>query len=169
MHMYKMRHIATDVALSVCLYVCLSVTTISCAKTDEPIEMLFGVWTRVFWGAPPAMRPFIRILWPLVLRADCIPCRRTLFPAPSQPTFSSKWASCRRPSPCRTPSPSCRYRSVSYPTGRSVCRQQTAYYNERTGLGIDQYMKQTMCSFVCSRVVVGFWKAVRPCSAEVLS
>jgi len=52
MHMYKMRHIATDVALSVCLYVCLSVTTISCAKTDEPIEMLFGVWTRVFGGAP---------------------------------------------------------------------------------------------------------------------
>jgi len=47
-----MRHIATDVALSVCLYVCLSVTTISCAKTDEPIEMLFGVWTRVFWGRP---------------------------------------------------------------------------------------------------------------------
>jgi len=27
--------------------VCLLVTTTSCAKTDEPIEMPFGVWTQV--------------------------------------------------------------------------------------------------------------------------
>ena len=29
------------------LCVCLLVTTASCAKTDEPIDMLFGTWTRV--------------------------------------------------------------------------------------------------------------------------
>ena len=29
------------------LCVCLFVTTMSCAETDEPIEMPFGVWTRV--------------------------------------------------------------------------------------------------------------------------
>jgi len=49
----------------------------SCAKTDEPIEMPFGVWTRVgprkvcklgtpeesaTLGRPSAMRPFVEIL-----------------------------------------------------------------------------------------------------------
>ena len=39
---HKMRPVA--VACSVCLSVCLSVghTWVSCAKTAEPIEMLFG-------------------------------------------------------------------------------------------------------------------------------
>jgi len=32
-----------------CVFVCLSVTTMSPAETDEPIEMLFAVWT---WVAP---------------------------------------------------------------------------------------------------------------------
>jgi len=40
-----MRLIATDVAWS--LPVCLLVTTMTCAETDKPIEMLFAVWTRV--------------------------------------------------------------------------------------------------------------------------
>jgi len=39
------RPIATDVVWSVCM--CLLVTTVSCAKTAEPVEMPFGVWTRV--------------------------------------------------------------------------------------------------------------------------
>ena len=43
-----MRPIVTDrVALSVCLSVCLSVTIMSPAKTAEPIETPFGLWTRV--------------------------------------------------------------------------------------------------------------------------
>ena len=34
--------------LTYLLYVlCLSDISISCPKTDEPIEMIFGVWTRV--------------------------------------------------------------------------------------------------------------------------
>ena len=41
----QVRPIATDVAWSVCL--CLLVTAMSCAKTAEPIEMLFGVRTFV--------------------------------------------------------------------------------------------------------------------------
>jgi len=41
----QVRPIATDVAWSVCL--CLLVTAMSCAKTAEPIEMLFGVRTCV--------------------------------------------------------------------------------------------------------------------------
>ena len=40
---YKMRPIVTDVPWSVCL----SVTTMSPTKTAEPIEMPFGLWTRV--------------------------------------------------------------------------------------------------------------------------
>ena len=44
--MQEMRPIATDVARTVCLHVCLCVfvlgTRVSCAKTDEPIEMSFG-------------------------------------------------------------------------------------------------------------------------------
>jgi len=63
------------------LYVCLLVTTVSCAKSAEPIEMPFGLWTQVgprnhvlsgAWipqergNLGPAMRPFIKILWPLV-------------------------------------------------------------------------------------------------------
>ena len=34
------------VCVRVCLSVFLLVTTVSCAKTDEPIEMSFGVWSR---------------------------------------------------------------------------------------------------------------------------
>ena len=37
-------------AWSVCLSVCPLVTTMSCAKTDEPITVSFGVWTRVGAG-----------------------------------------------------------------------------------------------------------------------
>jgi len=41
-----MQSIATDgVAWSLCWYVCLSVTTVSPAKTAKAIEMPFGVWT----------------------------------------------------------------------------------------------------------------------------
>ena len=43
--------VSVSVCLSVCVCLCLSVclldTTVSPAKTDEPIEMLFGLWTRV--------------------------------------------------------------------------------------------------------------------------
>jgi len=35
------------VCVCLCLSVCLLDTTVSPAKTDEPIEMLFGLWTRV--------------------------------------------------------------------------------------------------------------------------
>jgi len=43
-----MRPIVTDrVAWSVCLSVCLSVTVVSPAETAEPIEMPFGLRTRV--------------------------------------------------------------------------------------------------------------------------
>jgi len=38
--------IATRVAWSVCLSVCLFVTSVSPAKTDEPIEVPFTMWTR---------------------------------------------------------------------------------------------------------------------------
>ena len=43
-----MRLVVTDgVAWSVCLSVSRSVTIMSPAKTTEPIEMPFGMWTRV--------------------------------------------------------------------------------------------------------------------------
>ena len=41
---HKVWPIFTDVVWFVC--VCLLVTSISCAKTDEPIKILFSVWTR---------------------------------------------------------------------------------------------------------------------------
>jgi len=45
---YADAAIVTDgVSLSVCLSVCLSVTIVSPAKTAEPIEMPFGLWSRV--------------------------------------------------------------------------------------------------------------------------
>jgi len=51
------------VAWSVDLYVHLSVTIVSRAKTAEPIEMSFGLWTRVgprnhvlIWGSRYPMR-----------------------------------------------------------------------------------------------------------------
>jgi len=54
---------------SVCLSVCLLDTTVSSTKTDEPIKVPFGVWTRVdhprnhvLDGGAPAMRPFVIIL-----------------------------------------------------------------------------------------------------------
>jgi len=37
----------TQVYSIVCVFVCLLVTTLSCAKAAEPIDMPFGVWTRV--------------------------------------------------------------------------------------------------------------------------
>jgi len=43
-----MRPVVTDgLAWSVCLSVCLSVTIVSPAKTAEPIEMPFGMWTKM--------------------------------------------------------------------------------------------------------------------------
>jgi len=44
-----MRPIVTDVAYVVCVSVCLLVTTVSPAKPDEAIDVLFGIymWTRV--------------------------------------------------------------------------------------------------------------------------
>jgi len=42
---------------SICVYVCLLVTRVGCAKTDEPIEMPFGIWTRgVHWSKEPFIR-----------------------------------------------------------------------------------------------------------------
>ena len=38
----KMRPFVTDVTWSVCMSVCLLVTTINRARTAEPIEMRFG-------------------------------------------------------------------------------------------------------------------------------
>jgi len=77
-----MRPVVTDLAWSVyvayCL--CLLLTTMSSAKTDESIEMPFEVRTRVdprnhvlgvaripregafFRGRPPAMRPLVKML-----------------------------------------------------------------------------------------------------------
>jgi len=43
----KMRPLATVVVLSVCVFVCLLNTTVRRAKTDEPIEMSFRLWTRM--------------------------------------------------------------------------------------------------------------------------
>ena len=43
----QMRPIATDVLTLRGLCVCVSVGTMSPAKTSEPIEMPFGMWTRV--------------------------------------------------------------------------------------------------------------------------
>ena len=42
-----MRPIATDVAWSACLSVCLFDTTVRPAKTDELIKVPFGISTRV--------------------------------------------------------------------------------------------------------------------------
>jgi len=39
--------VSVCVCVSACLSVCLLDTTVSPAKTDEPIEMLFRLWTRV--------------------------------------------------------------------------------------------------------------------------
>ena len=83
-----MQPIVTDVPRSVCLSASLPLSpldiTVNCAKTVKPIEIQFGVWTRVgptthvlvggrspmgrgsFVGAPLAMRSFVKILWPLV-------------------------------------------------------------------------------------------------------
>jgi len=36
-----------EVTWSVSLLVCLSLMVVSAAKTAKPIEMLFGIWTRV--------------------------------------------------------------------------------------------------------------------------
>jgi len=45
-----MWSVATDrVAWSVCLSVCLSITSMSPAKMAEPIQVLFGMWT---WVGP---------------------------------------------------------------------------------------------------------------------
>jgi len=38
----QMRLIATDVAWSVCMYVCLLVTTVDPSKADETIETIFN-------------------------------------------------------------------------------------------------------------------------------
>ena len=43
----KMRPIVTDVFRGLYLSVCLLVSTMSCAKTAELIEMSFATWTRV--------------------------------------------------------------------------------------------------------------------------
>jgi len=42
--------ISLCLSVYVSLYVYLLVTTVSCAKTAEPIEMPFGLWTRVGTG-----------------------------------------------------------------------------------------------------------------------
>jgi len=72
---------------SVCLSVGLSVTAVSPAKTDEPIEMPFGIRTRAgpmshvlvgvhtgaTWWIPlnrqcgAEMRPVVKLLWPLFI------------------------------------------------------------------------------------------------------
>jgi len=66
--------VARSVCLSVCLSVCVSVfllgMSVSCAKTDEPIEMPFGMWTR---GDQDTKIPRIRpprewALWGVVSR-----------------------------------------------------------------------------------------------------
>jgi len=44
-----MLPIVTDVPWSVCVCVCLLVTTVSSANTAEPIEIPFGMWTH---GSP---------------------------------------------------------------------------------------------------------------------
>ena len=49
-----MRPLAAHVAWSVCLSVCLLDTTVSCAKTDEPIEMRCGGALR--WAKGPCIR-----------------------------------------------------------------------------------------------------------------
>ena len=52
--------IAWSVCLSVCLCICLLHTTMSPTETAEPIQMPFGLWTRVGqrnhllrWGPDP--------------------------------------------------------------------------------------------------------------------
>ena len=73
-----MRRVVADVPWSVYLFICLLDITVSCAKTDELIEMSFGMSTRVGlrnhvlggdpgprrekgnFGGTPAMRLFIK-------------------------------------------------------------------------------------------------------------
>ena len=73
-----MRPVVADVSWSVYLFICLLDITVSCAKTDELIEMSFGKSTRVglrnhvlggdpgprrkraILGGTPAMRLFIK-------------------------------------------------------------------------------------------------------------
>jgi len=49
-----MRHSVTVVTWYICVYVCLLVTTVSCAETDEPIEVPFAVdlWGPRYPGFP---------------------------------------------------------------------------------------------------------------------
>jgi len=44
---YRYRFSPVCVLVCMCLSVCLLVTTASAAKTDEPIEMPFGIWSPV--------------------------------------------------------------------------------------------------------------------------
>jgi len=44
---HEMWATASDIVWSVCVCVCLLDTTESLTKTAEPIEMPFGLWTRV--------------------------------------------------------------------------------------------------------------------------
>jgi len=56
--MYVWPFVTDAVASSVCLSVGLSVTIVSPAKSVEPIETAFGLWTRV-----GAVRPFVELLF----------------------------------------------------------------------------------------------------------
>ena len=76
----KMRPVATDVAWSVCLCVCLLDSTVSPTETAEPIEMPFGFWTRVgprnhVIGGGPYLRlekgQFVRLFPPLKCSRLC--------------------------------------------------------------------------------------------------
>jgi len=55
---------ADGVAWSVCLSVSLSVTVVSPAKTNEPMEMPFGMWNHVLDGLHTGGL-FVKLLWPL--------------------------------------------------------------------------------------------------------
>ena len=68
--------------MSVCVYVCLLVMFVSCAKTAEPIEMPFGGLTHVAQGTVVRWRPdperegaiFLRGEWqPTVKYRDILP------------------------------------------------------------------------------------------------
>ena len=69
---HNTRPIASNVAWSVC--VCLLVTAVSPAKTDEPIEMLLALLTLDAIPSPYPRLPFLFIPFPFLPLFPPLPC-----------------------------------------------------------------------------------------------
>jgi len=66
LHRYGLLLQMSHVAWSVCLYVCVLVTRVCCAKTAEPIEMPFGRLTQVSQGTGVEIHNWKRQFWEVV-------------------------------------------------------------------------------------------------------